>query len=104
MRPSLIRLSSLRREISFLSLSISSLSRMRALMLFAATLRAWVREVCAREIVWMTAERTRRGQPLGRAIAAARRLLSIGASEQVSTQRHPGSWNVRLLDLFDGGG
>ena len=49
MRASLIRLSSPRREISFLMRSISSLSRIRALMLFAATLRAWVRDVCARE-------------------------------------------------------
>ena len=35
----------------------------------AAQLRVWVMEVRAREIVWITAERTRRGQPLGRGSA-----------------------------------
>ena len=68
MRASLIRLSSRSSETSFWSRSISSLSRMRALMLFAATLRAWVRDVCTREIVWMTAERTRRVLFFGRGI------------------------------------
>ena len=44
MRASLMRSSSRRSRISCQSLSISAFSRMRALMLFAATLRAWVRD------------------------------------------------------------
>src|SRR5438094_10230808 len=51
---------------------------MRALMLFAATPRAWVRDVCAREMVWTTAERTRRGQFGGRVIPMCCEQPAIG--------------------------
>ena len=53
------------RRISCLSRSFSSLRRVRVLMLFKATLRAWGGKELAKEMVWMTAGRTRRGQPFG---------------------------------------
>ncbi len=46
----------------------SAFSRILAFQLLAAQLRVEVREKFASEIAWMTAERTRRDQPLGRGI------------------------------------
>ena len=50
-------------------------------MLFAATLRAWVRDVCASAIEWITADRTRWGQPFGRGIFEIARLCSMRLSQ-----------------------
>lgn len=55
-------------------------SRRRSLKWFAAQLRVWVVEVRAREIVWMTAERTRRGQALGRANNGRPTLVDMSTS------------------------
>ena len=63
-RESLMRISSCSRVNSCRSRSFSALSRTRVFQLFAAQPRVAVKEKCAREIAWMTAERTRRDQPL----------------------------------------
>jgi hypothetical protein len=62
----LIRASSIRRAIFCRSRLFSAFSRILALMLLAATLRAKVTEKWANEITWMTADRIRSGQPLGK--------------------------------------
>jgi hypothetical protein len=50
----------------------------------AATLRAKVREKCASEMTWMTADRMRWGQPLGRGMLSTRSERSIKASRKKS--------------------
>jgi hypothetical protein len=70
----LIRISSLIRAISCRSRLFSVFRRILALMLLAATLRANVREKCAREMAWMTADRMRLGQPLGKGILGLSRM------------------------------
>ena len=57
----------------------------RALRLFEATLRAWVIENWAREMVWRIAERIRPGQPVGN---GSRRRRSAVSSIAASAQDH----------------
>ena len=59
--------------------------------LLAAQLRVEVKEKFAREIAWMTAERTRRDQPLGKGILGGGGEPAMKASEK-------GIW----VDLFRG--
>jgi hypothetical protein len=53
---------------------------MRAFQLLAAQLRVEVTEKWAREMAWITADRTRLGQPLGRGILGGGGELAMGAS------------------------
>ena len=79
MRESLIRASSIRIAISCRRRLISAFSRILALMLLAATLRANVTEKWANEIAWITLDRMRLGQPRGRRMLSARSETSINA-------------------------
>ena len=68
MRESLMRISSWSRASACSNRSFSALSRTRAFQLLTAQLRVEVKEKWAKEMAWITAERTRLGQPLGRGI------------------------------------
>ena len=89
MQTSLMRTSSRRRWISCRGLSSSAFSRMRALILFAATLRAWVGEICGREIVRTTADRTRGDRFSGRGSSRSQDSLDprAPAPDQGSSRR-----------------
>ncbi len=47
-----------------------------------STLRVEVKEKCAREMAWMTADLTRRGQPRGKGILGGGRQSAMKASEK----------------------
>ena len=70
------------RAISCRSRLFSALSRMRAFQLLAAQLRVAVKEKCARQMAWMTADLTRRGQPRGKGILGGGGQPAMKASKK----------------------
>lgn len=72
-----MRISSVSSESSWRSRSFSTLRRILAFQLLAAQLRVEVSAIRAMEIVWMMADRTCLGQPLGSVMSSGGMELAM---------------------------